>query len=314
MRFKNLIQETEAKGTVFLAAGFVWFWNSGFIGAEYALPYTQPLTLLFWRYWLSCGVLWIYLLLRGHLHWPGINAVGTAFGVGILAHGVWLGCVFYALRFEVPAGIVALVVALQPMATGALSGLVVGEPTPPVRWVGLLIGLGGVLIAVLARIEFSDPASVFAYLIPFGSVVAITIASLIERRLEVQRRPSRLHGDVELFYQSLGVALAVTLPAVYFEDLETEWTPVFTASLLWLSVGVSLMAYGLMWRLIKRLDATRTASLFYFGPPVTMLMAWAAFGDRLRNTDIIGLCVIASGVLLIQLGGRRSKRERAVAR
>lgn len=292
--------------TFCLAAGFICLWNTGFIGAEYALPFTEPLTLLFWRYWLSCGVLLGYLLLRGHLRWPGLRAVGSAFGVGVLAHGVWLGCVFYALRFEVPAGIVALVVALQPMATGALSGPVVGEPTPPARWAGLVMGLGGVLIAVLARIEFSDPVSVFAYLIPFGSVAAITAASLIERRLEVMNRPSRLHGDVELFYQSLGVALAVTPFAVGFEGLETEWTPVFTASLLWLTVAVSLTAYGLMWRLIKRMDATRTASLFYFGPPVTMLMAWAAFGDRLRETDMAGLAVIAAGVCLTQLGGGRA--------
>ena len=284
-----------------LSVGFVFLWNSGFIGAEYALPYTKPLTLLFWRYWLLAFILFVYLILRRRLAWPGLNSALTAAIVGILAHGVWLGCVFFSLQYNVPAGIVALVVALQPMTTGALSGLVVGERTPLFRWAGLLIGFGGVMVAVLARTELSNPASVFAYFIPFGSVVAITAASLIQRRLQVQRHAFRLSVDLSLFYQCLGTALAVTVPAFLIEDLATEWTPLFLGSLLWLILAVSLMAYTLMWLLVERIDATRVASLFYFGPPVTMLMAYAAFGDRLLVTDLIGLAIVAVGVAITQV-------------
>ncbi len=287
--------------TLFLAIGFILLWNSGFIGAEYALPYTEPLTLLFWRYWLLAFILFVYLLLRRRLEWPGLNAVTIALLVGVLAHGIWLVCVFYSLQHGVPAGIVALVIALQPMATGALSGLVVGERTPPGRWAGLLIGFGGVMVAVLARTELSDGASVFAYFLPFGSVVAFTAASLIQRRLQVQRHAYRLDVDLGLFYQCLGTALAVTLPAFLLEGLATEWTPVYLGAMLWLILGVSLMAYALMWLLIVRIDATRVASLFYFGPPVTMLMAWAAFGDRLLTTDVVGLGIIAAGAVIIQM-------------
>ena len=104
-----------------------------------------------------------------------------------------------------------------------------------------------------------------------------------------------------MLFRSLGTALAVTIPAFLFEGLATEWTPVFTGALLWLILGVSLMAYAFMWLLIARIDATRVASLFYFGPPVTMLMAWAAFGDHLLTTDLIGLGIIAVGVILTQM-------------
>jgi drug/metabolite transporter (DMT)-like permease len=55
-----------------------------------------------------------------------------------------------------------------------------------------------------------------------------------------------------------------------------------------------------MWLLIQRMDATRVASLFYLGPPVTMLMAWITFGDTLRGTDVVGLLVVLIGVLLTQ--------------
>ena len=282
--------------TWLLSMGFILMWNSGFIGAEYALPYTHPLTLLFWRYWLLVPILLGYLILRGRLHWPGARPASVSMLVGVLAHGVWLVCVLYPLELGVPAGIVALVVALQPMATGALSGLVIGEHTSFLRWTGLILGFVGVMIAVLARIEASSASSLFAYAIPFGAVVAITVASLIQRRMQVLRHGDQLPKDLGLFYQSLGTALAFTLPAILLEGLDTEWNTELAGALLWLTPGVSLGAYALMWILIDRTDATRTASLFYFGPPVTMIMAWAAFGDEIRVTDLIGLAVIAVGV------------------
>lgn len=290
-----------AKKTIVLAAGFVLFWNSGFIGAEYGLPYTGPFTLLFLRYLALTCILFLYLLIRGRLRWVGWSAAFPNMLVGVLAHGVWLGCVLLALQHNVPAGIIALVVALQPMATGALSGLVVGEPTPLFRWLGLIVGFGGVAITVLSRINFQDAASIFGYLIPIGSVIAITAASLIQRKMEVEKKAQQLPVDLTLFYQSSATVLALAIPAIVVEHLKTQWAPEFIATMIWLIIAVSLGAYALMWLLIKRIDATRVASLFYLGPPVTMLMAWITFGDVLETMDIIGLIVVFSAVFLTQV-------------
>ena len=65
-------------------------------------------------------------------------------------------------------------------------------------------------------------------------------------------------------------------------------------------LAVSLGAYGLMWLLIKRINATRVASLFYLCPPVTMFMAWLTFGDTITFIDGIGLAIVFTGVLLTQ--------------
>lgn len=288
------------KNTLLLAGGFVLLWNSGFIGAEYALPYTGSFTLLFWRYLALTFLIYFYLQITNRFRWVERRIMAPHLIVGVLAHGVWLSCVLLSLEYEVPAGIIALVVALQPMATGAFSRIVVGESTPLYRWMGLIIGFAGVAISVLSRINFSDAASVFGYFIPFGSVIAITAASLIQRKMEVRNTAYRLPVDLALFYQCLATTLALALPAIALEQLQTEWNPRFISTMLWLIFGVSLGAYALMWLLIERMEATRVASLFYFGPPVTMLMAWIAFGDTLTLMDIIGLIVIFAGVLLTQ--------------
>ncbi|QDZ39638.1 DMT family transporter [Euhalothece natronophila Z-M001] len=284
-----------------LATFFVLLWNSGFIGAEFGLPYAGTFTLLFWRYSLLTLILLIYLIYSRQLVLPEIKTITHVSIVGILAHGVWLSCALLALEENVPAGIVALVVALQPLATGAFSGLVVGEKTRLWQWLGLIVGFLGVAIAVGTRIRVDSDVSPIGYFIPFGSVIAITIASLLQRRRETSpQNHSSLSIGSNLFYQSSATTLALAIPAIMVEQLEIEWNVPFIATLSWLIIGVSLGAYALMWQLLSRFDATRVASLFYLGPPVTMVMAWIAFGDVPQIADIVGLFVVVAGVIIVQ--------------
>ncbi len=286
--------------TLLYVIGFVLLWNSGFIGAEYGLPFAGPFTLLFWRYLGLTLLLFIYLLFSNRLQWVGWALAGPHMLIGVLAHGVWLSCVLLALDQAVPAGIVALVVALQPLATGALSGQVTGETTARHQWIGLGLGFSGVLLTVLARIDFGNAASIFGYLIPFGSVVGITVATLIQRHLELQPDVPKLPLTLSLFYQSLPTLLFLSLPAWLGEGFTTQWTAVFIYTELWLTVAVSFGAYALLWLLLERLPATRVASLFYLGPPVTLFLAWLAFGDTLQRMDVVGLLVVLSGVYFTQ--------------
>lgn len=291
--------------TFFLVLGFVLLWNSGFIAAEYGLPYARPFSLLFWRYLALTLIVLAYLLIRNRLLWVGWRMAAPNMLVGALAHGVWLLCVLLALDYGVPAGIVALVVALQPLATGALSGLATGERPHFSQWLGLGIGFLGVVLTLSSRIDFGDYRSVFGYLIPLGSVLGITAASLIQRKMDLKRSGPKLPVDLTLFYHGCATVLVIGIPALFVDEAPTVWVPEFVFALGWMVLGVSLGAYGLMWVLIERMDATRVASLFYLGPPVTMLMGWMAFGDLIQPMDIVGVIVVFAGVLLTQLAPDR---------
>ncbi|WP_010662333.1 DMT family transporter [Marinilabilia salmonicolor] len=279
---------------------FILLWNSGFIGAEYGLPYTGPFTLMFWRYGALTLILFIYLLITKRLCFPGWPITIPNMLVGLLAHGVWLTGVLFSLNLGVPAGIVALITALQPMATGAFSRSITGERTSRQQWAGLVIAFVGVALTVFARIDFSDLQSAGAYLIPFISVVAMTSANLIEREMEIAEHWRILPMDQTLFYQSFATFLAFIIPAFLFENFRTQWESPFILTMMWLIVPVSIGAYASMWKLLERMEANRFASLFYFSPPVTMLMAWMAFGDTLLLTDVGGLIIVFSGVLFTQ--------------
>ncbi len=292
------MQNRFARQNLWLIIGFVLLWNSGFIGAEFGLPYAGPFTILFWRYLALTLVLIVYLRLTKKISWIGWRYAGSEMLIGALAHGGWLACVLIAIDYGVPAGIVALVVALQPMLTGALSGMVVGEPTPFIRWLGLIIGFVGVMVPIITRVDFQVTSDVVAWFIPLLAVIAITIASLIERRIDLKKDYPHIPISLSLFYQSLATTVVAFFPALFGEHLSTQWNPVFISSMIWLVLAVSMGAYAFMWLLVFRIDATRVASLFYLGPPVTMLMAWIAFGDQVEAIDFIGMAIVLFGVLL----------------
>ena len=63
-----------------------------------------------------------------------------------------------------------------------------------------------------------------------------------------------------------------------------------------------LRAFGLMWVLLARTDATRVAGLFYLGPPLTAVVAWLAFGNTLRLSDWLGMAAVGADVALVQRG------------
>ncbi len=310
-RQQKLVKHTKARkagrvfrSTWFLLISFVFLWNSGFIGAQFALSYAEPFTQLFWRYLALTGVLALGLWLSGGFVWPGLAPVAIQSMVGILAHAAWLASCLIAIDGGVDggvdAGIVALVVALQPLMTGALSGVVTGESTSPRKWLGLVVGFAGVVITVVMRIQSGPPGSGVYYFFPLFAAFCMTAATLFQRRLELASLRTVLPLWQSLFYQAAASAVVLLPLAWFFEGLETQWTWELAGGLAWLVIAVSLGAYGVMWTLLKRIDATRVASLFYLGPPVTMLMAWLAFGDVLQAADIVGLLLVLVGVGLAQ--------------
>ncbi|MCH8474617.1 MAG: DMT family transporter [Opitutales bacterium] len=229
----------------FLCIAFVLLWNSGYIAAKYVLPMASPLTLLAWRFWALALILGVFLVITGKFRWPGGKRAGEAMVIGILAHGAWTAFVLYALKEEVPSGIVALVVALQPLLTGILASQFMGERPSVLNWMGLVLGFVGVGVAVGSRTTFGGEGTLFGHLLPFGSVLAITVASLLQRKESVERGDQDISLDQDLFYQSFGAAVVVTVPAIVIEGLATEINAAFLGGMAWLVLGVSFGAYAL---------------------------------------------------------------------
>ena len=99
--------------------------------------------------------------------------------------------------------------------------------------------------------------------------------------------------------QYAAAGLLFALGAAIFETGVVDWTPQFLFALGWLVLVLSFGAVWLLYFLIRRVPVTQVASLFYLTPPVTALMAWALFDERLAPLALLGTAVCVLGVFLV---------------
>ena len=126
---------------------FVVMWSTGFIGAKFGLPHAEPLTFLSIRFALASAALALWTLaMRGA--WPSRRQGAHLAFVGALLHGGYLGGVFVAIWLGVGAAVSALVVSMHPILTVFLARWVLGERMTRVQWLGLCLGVVGVVLVV----------------------------------------------------------------------------------------------------------------------------------------------------------------------
>jgi drug/metabolite transporter (DMT)-like permease len=280
----------------FYPALFVFLWSTGFIGAKYGLPYAEPLSFLLIRYALVVLLMTLAAWVT-RARWPvDLRAWVHLAIAGCLIHGVYLGGVFVSISQGLPAGIVSLIVGLQPLLTAMLATLVLNEAVCGRQWLGLVLGILGTGMVLAGRMDSTSALTELAPVLPaLGALLGITLGTLYQKRFcpHFDWRT----GTVVQF----SAAAALTLPvALVFEGFRVDFTGEFVFALGWLVLVLSLGAISLLNYLIRSGSAVNVASLFYLVPPVTALIAWGLFGETLSIMSLIGLLVAVTGVALVR--------------
>ena len=278
---------------------FVFLWSTGFIGARYGLPYIEPLTFLALRIGFAAVIMAAIALLTGARR-LNTNEIGHSLVAGSLMHGLTLGGAFTAISQGIPAGIVALILGLQPIVTSILANRLMDEKIARLQSVGLALGLVGVLLVLHDR-NIVLAGSVLGWVASFLSLIGITLGTLYQKRYcgSIDWRTGNL-------VQYLGAGVLFTLGAFAFETREINWTAELIFALVWLVLVLSIAAVALMYWLIRRSGATEFASLFYLVPVVTALLAYILFDERLDSISILGMLICTGGVALVNRGAARS--------
>ncbi|EMP56187.1 permease [Marinobacter santoriniensis NKSG1] len=280
----------------FVPALFVWLWSTGFIGGKFGLPYAEPFTLLLIRMLLTLiplGILAVAMKSR----WPGWRGAGHLAVTGVLVHGFYLGGVFYAIDQGMPAGVVSLIVGLQPLVTALAAVVFLREPVSGRQWAGLGLGLLGVALVLVEKLGTpSADAGVPPLTLIWAllALVGISLGTVYQKRFGT---------GVDLvagtMIQYAAAATVFGIGAFALETREVQWTLQFQLALGWLVFGLSVSAILILMWLIRRGAASQVASLFYLVPPVTALEAFLLFDERLGPVAIIGGLVAITGVGLV---------------
>src|SRR3712207_8402609 len=167
---------------------FVLLWSTGFVGAEYGLPYAEPFTFLSLRLGVAAALLGVLAVALRSARMASRQEYGRASVAGLLLHGGYLGGVFYGISLGVPAGVSAVIVSLQPVLTAVLAAGVLGERPTARQWLGLALGVGGVVLVVgpgIADAGLAEPLPVAGVVACLVALVSGTLGTVYQKR----------HGD-----------------------------------------------------------------------------------------------------------------------
>ncbi|MDO6515219.1 DMT family transporter [Neptuniibacter sp. 2_MG-2023] len=272
---------------------FVGIWSTGFIGAKYAVPYMEPFSVLFLRMFLTL-IVFAALMFWRKPQWCSPKQAGHQMVVGLLVHACYLGGVFVAIDWALPAGITSLIMGVQPLLTALIGWLWISERLHKAQWLGLVLGFLGVLLVVSQNgAQNSDAAGWDAWTAAIVALLAISIGTLYQKRFG---------GGVDLmvgaFYQYLVTAIVMALLAWQFDSGEVIWSWPLLGAVLWMVLALSVTAILLFLVMIREGEASKVVSYFYLVPPLTALEAWLLFDETLNIYALCGIGVTVAGVYL----------------
>jgi drug/metabolite transporter (DMT)-like permease len=279
---------------------FILLWSGGFTALRAGIAYAEPITYLALRYGVVLAVLLpLFLLMRPPL--PSRPAEwGHQVVIGILVQTLYFGLAYIAMRLGVSAGLQALILSLQPILVGFLAPALVHERVGVVQWLGLSLGVLGAALVILTR-SAVDATAATGILCSFGALLAMTGATLYEKRFGIAQHP------VCSNLIQYGVGFAAVLPLAWaLEGMAVSWTGPMVAALLYLAVGNSLVSVTLLLAMIRRGEASRVSALFFLIPPTAALIAWFVIEETMPPLAWLGMGLAAAGVAL---AGRSARRQ-----
>jgi drug/metabolite transporter (DMT)-like permease len=271
---------------------FVGIWSTGFVVARYGMPYAPPLSFLAIRFALSFFFFAAWALVS-RAKWPTTSAQWAHLAVvGLLLQVGYLGGVWSAVKLGMGAGLSALIVGLQPLLT-ALWFSLIGATVTRRQWGGLLLGLLGVVLVVLEKVQRSLEVTSDSLAFALMALAAITVGTIYQKRFVVAA-DVRAANAIQLL-----VAALIAAPLALLESEPMQWNAALVGAMAWSVLVLTVLGGSLLFMLIQRGAVMTVTSLFYLVPPTTAVLAWLLFDEHL--TWIIGLGVIltATGVGLV---------------
>jgi drug/metabolite transporter (DMT)-like permease len=199
---------------------------------------------------------------------------------------------------HVPLADATAVMFAAPVLTVALAALLLGEAVSRRRWIGVAIGLAGVLVAIRPPFLTGEPLH-WAMLLPLITAAMNTVYQLLTRKLAAEDDPRTTFVHTSLAALAL---TAVVQPFVWV-------TPAASDLPLMLVLGVlGAAGHCLLVLAFARAPASVLAPMSYSQLIWAGLAGVLVFGDWPDGWTLLGAVVIAAGGVLVALPGRKPPR------
>ncbi|HHO9823225.1 TPA: drug/metabolite exporter YedA [Escherichia coli] len=286
MRFRQLLPLFGALFALYI------IWGSTYFVIRIGVESWPPLMMAGVRF-LAAGILLLaFLLLRGH-KLPPLHPLLNAALIGLLLLAVGNGMVTVAEHQNVPSGIAAVVVATVPLFTLCFSRLF-GIKTRKLEWVGIAIGLAGIIMLNSGGNLSGNPWG--AILILIGSI-SWAFGSVYGSRITLP--VGMMAGAIEML--AAGVVLMIA-SMIAGEKLTALPSLSGFLAVGYLALFGSIIAINAYMYLIRNVSPALATSYAYVNPVVAVLLGTGLGGETLSKIEWLALGVIVFAVVLVTLG------------
>ena len=281
-----------------LGLSFALMWSSAFTSARIIVADATPWAALSLRYLVS-GIIGIAIARALGQTWQLTKPQWRAtIGFGILQNAIYLGLFFVAMQ-TIEASLAAIIASTMPLMVALAAWAFMGDRLSPTGILGLIAGIVGVALIMGSRI--SDGVDLWGVAICFIGVLALTIATLTVRGAST--------GGNLLMVVGLQMLIGCAVCAVIMLLIETPqitFSVPLVIAFLYTCIVPGLMATWIWFQLVGRIGATRAATFHFLNPFFGVAIAAVLLGEALGPRDLVGVAIIAAGILAVQISRQRS--------
>ena len=281
-----------------MGLAFAMMWSSAFSAGRIISTAAPPLTALSIRFFIA-GAIGVALARALGQSWRLTPAQWRATVVfGVCQNALYLGLYWVAFQ-TVEASLAAIIASTMPLLVALAGWLVLGERLAPLGVAGLLAGFAGVALIMGARVQGgADPFGVTLCVI---GVLALAVATLTMRGVSSGGNFLMVVG------LQMVVGAVVLLPfALALEEVAVDWSWRLGLAYLYTILVPGLAATLVWFLLVHRIGAVKAATFHFLNPFLGVAIAAALLGERLGPLDLVGVTVIAFGILAVQLSKQRT--------
>lgn len=269
-------------------------WGASFLFMRLGAAEFGPVALAFLRVAGATLLLLPLLLARGE--WPALRQHWRAIAVVGIVNSALPFLLFLVAALVLTTALMAVFNATAPIWTALVAWLWLRDRLAPSRWLGLAIGVAGVVGLSWGKADLRAGAHGIS---PAWGIVACLLAAVL---YGIGANLSRKHlaGVPPMAVAAgsqLSASLVLLLPAL------AAWPAANPGAAAWgaaaaLAMGCTGLAYVLYFRLIAHAGAANAISVTFLIPAFAMLWGWLFLGEQPTGSMLAGCAVILLGTAL----------------
>ena len=277
---------------ILLGVGFAFIWASAFPSAKIAVQFWPPFLFLFFRFSLAG----LFSIILGAYLGQSFKFDRTSLLLivvfGLVQNGLYLGLIFLALT-KIDANVSVIIASILPLTVAFFSWILFKNKMSLVGLCGLVVGLFGVLLIMLQRVE--RDYEVLGITLCLLGLLATTFSTLLITKVNINKN----NILIVVGFQMLAGSLFLLPLSYFFEVWTVSFSITFLFTFLYIAAFPGIIGPVIWFYLQKEIGAVKYSSFHFLVPFFGIGISYYLLGETLTLTDMIGVSVIISGLYLV---------------